>query len=101
MIRHRLKPLSYPLLPIFKVLLVDKKVSLIVVEHRDRASRLGFHYLRTLLENEGQRIEVSDESEGDKKELIKDLIATITSFVARYYGERRTRRKTEAIIKEL
>jgi predicted site-specific integrase-resolvase len=85
----------------FQALLADKTVSLIVVEHRDRATRFGFHYLRTLLENEGRRIEVINESEGDKEELIQDLIAIITSFVARYYGQRRARRKTEAIIKEL
>lgn len=37
----------------------------------------------------------------DKEELIQDLIVIIASFVARYYGQRRARRKTEAIIKEL
>jgi predicted site-specific integrase-resolvase len=87
--------------PKFQALLADKTVSLIVVEHRDRATRFGFHYLRTLLENEGRRIEVINESEGDKEELIQDLMAIITSFVARYYGQRQARRKTEAIIKEL
>lgn len=72
-----------------------------MVEHRDRATRFGFHYLRTLLENEGRRIEVINESDGNKEELIQDLITIITSFVARYYGQRRARGKTEAIIKEL
>ena len=81
--------------------MADKTVSVIVVEHWDRTTRFGFHYLRTLLENEGRRIEVINESEGDKEELIQDLIAIITSFVARYYGQRRAKRKTEAIIKEL
>lgn len=87
--------------PKFQTLLADKTISLIVVEHRDRATRFGFHYLRTLLENEGRRIEVINESEGDKEELIQDLIAIITSFVARYYGQRQAKRRTEAIIKEL
>jgi predicted site-specific integrase-resolvase len=87
--------------PKFQALLGDKTVSRIVVEHRDRATRFGFHYLRTLLENEGRRIEVINESEGDKEELIQDLIAIITTFVGRYYGQRWARRKTEAIIKEL
>jgi predicted site-specific integrase-resolvase len=87
--------------PKFQGLLADKTVSRIVVEHRDRATRFGFHYLRTLMENEGRGIEVINESDGDKEELIQDLIAIITSFVARYYGQRRARRKTETIIKEL
>jgi putative resolvase len=87
--------------PKFQALLGDKEVSLIVVEHRDRATRFGFHYLRTLLENEGRRIEVINEEDGDKEELRQDLIAIITSFVARYYGQRRAKRKTERIIQEL
>jgi putative resolvase len=87
--------------PKFQALLADKEISLIVVEHRDRATRFGFHYLRTLLENEGRRLEVINESEGDREELMQDLIAIITSFVARYYGQRRAKRKTEKIIQEL
>jgi predicted site-specific integrase-resolvase len=87
--------------PKFQALLADKEISLIVVEHRDRATRFGFHYLRTLLENEGRHLEVINESEGDKDELMQDLIAIITSFVARYYGQRRAKRKTGKIIQEL
>jgi putative resolvase len=87
--------------PKFQALLADKEISLIVVEHRDRATRFGFYYLRTLLENEGRRLEVINESEGDRDELMQDLIAIITSFVARYYGQPRAKRKTEKIIQEL
>ncbi len=85
----------------FLALLADKEISLIVVEHRDRATRFGFHYLETLLESEGRRIEVINESDDDKEELMQDLIAIITSFTARYYGQRRARRKTEKLIAEL
>ena len=85
----------------FTELLADKEITLIVVEHRDRATRFGFHYLETLLENEGRRIEVINESAGDKDELMQDLIAVITSFTTRYYGQRRAKRKTELIIAEL
>ena len=87
--------------PKFLGLLADRDVSRIVVEHRDRATRFGFTYLRTLLESQGRRIEVLNESEGDKEELMEDLVAIITSFVARYYGQRRAKRKTERIIQEL
>jgi len=85
----------------FQSLLADGDITLIVVEHRDRATRFGFHYLKTLLENEGRQIEVINESENDKDELMQDLIAIITSFVARYYGQRRGKRKTEKLIAEL
>lgn len=87
--------------PKFLSLLLDNSVDIILVEHRDRATRFGFTYLQTLLENSGRQIEVVNEAESDKDELMQDLIAIITSFVARYYGQRRAQRKTEQIIKEL
>src|SRR5713226_2056482 len=37
-------------------LLKDSSLTLIVVEHRDRLTRFGFHYLETLLEAQGRTI---------------------------------------------
>ena len=82
-------------------LLRDGKATKILVEHKDRLTRFGFNYLKTLLANQGCEIEVVDESKEDKKELMDDLIRIITSFCARYYGLRRSKRKTEKIIEEL
>ena len=36
--------------PKFLKLLADPSIAVIVVEHKDRATRLGFRYLETLLE---------------------------------------------------
>ena len=85
----------------FLSLLSDEGVDVIVVEHRDRATRFGLAYIQTLLASTGRRIEVVNEAENEKEELMQDLIAIITSFVARYYGRRRARRKTEKLIEEL
>jgi len=54
-----------------------------------------------MLELADRRIEVINEVENDKDELMQDLIAIITSFIACYYGRRRSKRKTEKIIKAL
>jgi hypothetical protein len=88
--------------PKFQALLGDKELSLIVVEHRDRATRFGFSLLAHAA-GKRRAAHRSDQrgSEGDKDELMQDLIAIITSFVARYYGQRRAKRKTEKIIQEL
>lgn len=85
----------------FLSLLQDSDVQVIVVEHRDRATRFGFNYIQTMLELSRRRIEVINEAENDKDELMQDLIAVVTSFVARFYGQRRAKRKTEKIIEEL
>ena len=82
-------------------LLRDKTLNLIVVEHKDRFTRFGFNAIKVLLNNEDRGIEVINETNGEKEDLLQDLISIITSFCARIYGLRRSKRKTETIIKEL
>jgi putative resolvase len=40
-------------------------------------------------------------AENDKEDLIADLVAIVYSFTARLYGQRRAKRKTERIVREL
>lgn len=79
-------------------LLSDQKVTRIVVEHEDRLTRFGFNYITTLFNGE---IVVVNEVETDEEDIIQDLTSIITSFCARIYGKRRSKRKTEQLIKEL
>ena len=73
----------------------------IVVEHKDRLTRFGFNYLHVLLEAQGKSIEVVNEVEGEKEDLIQDFVSVITSFCARIYGSRRSKRHTEKLIADL
>jgi putative resolvase len=82
-------------------LLTDPQVGVIVVEHKDRLTRFGFHYLEALLAMQNRRIEVVNLAENGRDDLIQDLVSIITSFCARLYGQRRSKRKTERIIQEL
>lgn len=81
--------------------LKEGKATKIIVEHKDRLIRFGYNYLDTLLSQRGCEIEVVNVSNEDKEDLMQDLISIITSFCARYYGLRRSKRKTEKIITEL
>jgi predicted site-specific integrase-resolvase len=82
-------------------LLQDRMVRIIVVEHKDRFTRFGFTGYKTLLNTDGRDIEVVNEAENGKEDLLQDLVSIITSFCARLYGQRRCKRKTEKIIQEL
>jgi predicted site-specific integrase-resolvase len=82
-------------------ILKDGKATKIIVEHKDRLTRFGFNYLKTLLERQGCVIEVVNEVGDEKEDLMQDLISIITSMCARYYGLRRGKRKTDKIIAEL
>ncbi len=82
-------------------LLKQADYSILLVEHKDRLTRFGFNYLKLLCELQGKQIEIVNNVEEEKEDLIQDFVAVIYSFAARLYGLRRAKRKTEKIIKEI
>ena len=82
-------------------LLLDPSITKIVVEHADRFSRFGMNYIEKLLSMNGRSIEVINKQANDRDDLMQDFVSIITSFTARLYGQRRTKRKTEQLIKSL
>ena len=87
--------------PKLQSLLADKSINLILVEHKDRLTRFGFNYIQTLLANSNRTVEVVNNLESPKEDLIADFTSVITSFCAKIYGQRRSKRKTEQLIKDL
>ena len=79
----------------------DKSYNRLVVEHKDRLTRFGFNYLQMLFDEQGRTIEVVNEAVNDTDDLMQDFISIITSFCARLYGLRRSKRRTERLIEEL
>ena len=77
--------------PKFLALLEDQSIRLIVVEHKDRATRVGFRYLELWLRAQGRRIEVVNQAVNSMEDLLADLTAIIYSFCARWYGQRPVR----------
>jgi putative resolvase len=85
----------------FLALLENQQVRTIVVEQKDRATRFGFRYLDTLLKGQGRAIEVVKVAENNREDVLADLVSIVYSFAARLYGQRRAKRKTEAIVQQL
>lgn len=81
--------------------LLDKSINLIVVEHKDRLSRFGLNYIQKLLELDNRKIEIVNPQSNDEDDLMQDFVSIITSFTARLYGRRRSKRVTEKLIKEI
>jgi putative resolvase len=65
-----------------------------VVEHTDRASRFGIASIHTLLAVQGRELVVGNTAQTAEE----DLVSMIPSFVARLYGRRRAKRKTEQVL---
>jgi predicted site-specific integrase-resolvase len=77
-------------------LLCDPSIGTIVVEHRDRLTRFGYHYIDQLLSIQGRRLEVILPSDTDT-EFVDDFVSVITSMAARIYGRRHSKRRAEQI----
>lgn len=84
--------------PKLSKILKDRKATRIIVEHKDRLTRFGFNHIRDLFDGE---VMVINEAGADEQDLVQDFVSIITSFCARVYGHRRTKRQTEKLIKEL
>jgi predicted site-specific integrase-resolvase len=87
--------------PKLQKLLREQNFTRLVVEHKDRLTRVGFEYIETLLSFNGISVEVINNTDSDQEDLIQDFISIITSYCARIYGKRRSKRKTEQLIKEM
>jgi predicted site-specific integrase-resolvase len=48
--------------------LANPTIKVVGVEHKDRATRLGFRYIETLLEQQGRRIEVVNLAENGRED---------------------------------
>ncbi len=72
-----------------------------MVEHKNRLTRFEFKYIETLLAMQGRSIEVVNITENPIGDLMADLVSIIYSFSTRLYRQRRAKRKTEQIVKEL
>lgn len=85
--------------PKLNKLLQEKKATRIVVEHKDRLTRFGFNYIKLLYKD--CEIVIINEAEDREQDLMQDFVSLVTSFCARLYGKRRSKRATEKLIKEL
>ena len=82
-------------------ILSEGKATLLVVEHKDRLARFGVSYIKQACFHFGCELHVINEQESNRDNLMQDFVSVVTSFCARLYGLRRSKRKTEQLIKEL
>lgn len=87
--------------PKLESILLDNSITVIVVEHRDKLARFGLNYIIKMLAQNNRKIEIVNPQSNDRDDLMQDFVSIITSFTARLYGQHRTKKNTEKLIKEL
>jgi putative resolvase len=72
-----------------------REIQAVVVAYRDRLTRFGFEYLKTLFNTFGVDVYVvfQEEPKNYVQELVEDFIEIVTSFASRIYGKKSKRYK--------
>jgi excisionase family DNA binding protein len=72
-----------------------REIRAVVITYRDRLTRFGFEYLKTLFNILGVDVYVmfQEEPKNCVQELVEDFIEIVTSFASRIYGRRSKRYK--------
>lgn len=79
-------------------ILKNKNIGIIIVEHRERLSRINFKLIEAALNADGREIIVVDDNEV-KDDIVRDIIEVMTSFCAKLYGRRSAKNRAEAALR--
>lgn len=77
-------------------LVISKKITKIIIEHKDRLTRFQYNFIKLMYESYGVEIiciEKNDVSE--EEELVNDLMMLMASFSGKLYGKRSAKRRKE------
>ena len=79
------------------IVIIERKVSKVVIEHKDRLTRFNFEIIKKLSKGFGVELEVIDVelNKTFEEELVSDIVSLIASFSARLYGKRGSKNKNE------
>ena len=73
--------------------IISGKISKVVISHKDRLTRFGFGYLKTIFSRYNTEIEIVnlEDEKSFQDELSEDLITTIHQFSMKFYGKRKNK----------
>ena len=69
---------------------VNKKVDVVFITHKDRLTRFGYKYLEYFFKQFGVKIHpiMDDKDKTYLEELVEDFVSIVVSFAAKIYGKR-------------
>jgi predicted site-specific integrase-resolvase len=68
----------------------------LVVEHKDRLTRIGFNWFNVLLGEQGRRVDVATPALDNTTDMTADLEAVLYSFTTRTHGKRGAKARARA-----
>lgn len=82
-------------------LVSKRKITKVVVEHKDRLTRFNFGIYEEFFSSHGVTIELIEEvlPKSYEAELVEDMLSLLASFSAKIYGKRSADRRKERHLK--
>ena len=78
-------------------LVVEKKISKVIIEHRDRLTRFQYNFFEFFFDSYGVKIEVIEKKiNKEDDELVEDIMMLMASFSGKIHGRSAKRRKKNA-----
>jgi len=75
-------------------LVVNKEISKVIIEHKDRLTRFQYNFIEKMYNNYGVEIVCIEQNDiSEQEDLVTDLISIIASFSGRLYGKRSGQRR--------
>jgi len=78
-------------------LVINKKITRLVIEHKDRLTRFQFNFIKLMYESYGVEVMCVEKNDiSEEEELVNDLMMLMASFSGKLYGKRSVKRRKEA-----
>lgn len=78
-------------------LIIQGKVSKVIVEHKDRLTRFQFNFIRKMFESYDCEVVVLNGADvSSEEELAADMMSLLASFSGKFYGRRSAERRKKA-----
>jgi excisionase family DNA binding protein len=75
-------------------LVIEKKVSKIIIEHKDRLTRFQYNFIEKMFKSYGvEIIHIENNDVGEQEDLVTDIISLMASFSGKVYGKRSAERR--------
>lgn len=81
-------------------ILKDPTITQIIIEHRERLSRINYELIESALNSRNCKITIIETNEIED-DLVRDITEVLTSFCARFYSQRGARARAQKIAKEV
>lgn len=79
-------------------LVIDKKITKLIIEHRDRLTRFQYNFIEKMFNSYGvEIIHIEKNDVSEQEDLVSDIMSLMASFSGKLYGRRSAERRKNKV----